>query len=93
MSATVLIIEHEAERLEELIAQLLATRAGDIHLDTHIDLVPLLQHLCADANFEGKAQGVQVIFTTGVTAWGWPSPGVQFYDTEVGWKRPIPVQG
>jgi signal transduction histidine kinase len=59
-------IEREAERLEELIAQLLATQAGDIHLDTHIDLVPLLQHLCADASFEGAAQGVQVIFTAAI---------------------------
>jgi len=59
-------IEHEAERLEELIAQLLATQAGEIHLDTHIDLVPLLRHLCADASFEGQAQGVQVIFTAAI---------------------------
>jgi two-component system sensor histidine kinase CpxA len=59
-------IEHEAERLEELIAQLLATQADKIHLDTHIDLVPLLQHLCADASFEGQAQGVQVIFTAAI---------------------------
>ena len=56
-------IEQEAERLEELIGQLLATQAGDILLDTHIDLVPLLQHLCEDANFEGEAQGKEVIFT------------------------------
>ena len=57
-------IEHEAERLEELIGQLLSTQTGDIHLDTHIDLVQLLQQLCADTNFEGEAQGKQVIFTT-----------------------------
>jgi two-component system sensor histidine kinase CpxA len=59
-------IEREAERLEELIAQLLATQAGEIHLDTHIDLVPLLRHLCADAGFEGEAQGVQVTFTAAI---------------------------
>jgi signal transduction histidine kinase len=57
-------IEHEAERLEELIGQLLSTQTSDIHLDTHIDLVQLLRQLCADANFEGKAQGKQVTFTT-----------------------------
>jgi signal transduction histidine kinase len=57
-------IEHEAERLEELIGQLLSTQASSIHLDTHIDLVQLLQQLCADANFEGEAQGKQVVFTT-----------------------------
>jgi signal transduction histidine kinase len=57
-------IEHEAERLEELIGQLLSTQTGDIHLDTHIDLVQLLQQLCADTNFEGEAQGKQVSFTT-----------------------------
>jgi len=56
-------IEREAERLEELIAQLLSTQARDIHLDTHIDLVLLLQHLCADASFEGEARGVHVTFT------------------------------
>lgn len=47
-------IEREAERLEELIGQLLASQAQDIVLDTHIDLIPLLEHLCADANFEGQ---------------------------------------
>ena len=56
-------IEREAERLEELIAQLLSTQARDIHLDTHIDLVLLLRHLCADASFEGEARGVHVTFT------------------------------
>jgi two-component system sensor histidine kinase CpxA len=50
-------IERETERLEELIGQLLATQAQDILLDTHIDLVALLQELCADANFEGQGTG------------------------------------
>lgn len=50
-------IEGEAERLEELIGQLLATQAQDVVLDTHIDLVPLLEQLCADANFEGQGAG------------------------------------
>jgi len=56
-------IEHEAERLEELIGQLLSTQTSEIHLDSHIDLVQLLQQLCADANFEGEAHGKQVTFT------------------------------
>jgi signal transduction histidine kinase len=56
-------IEQEAERLEELIGQLLATRAQDIQLDTHIDLVPLLQQLCDDARFEGEQQDKRVSFT------------------------------
>jgi two-component system sensor histidine kinase CpxA len=56
-------IEQEAERLEELIGQLLSTHTSDIHLDTHIDLVQLLQQLCADANFEGEVHGKQVTFT------------------------------
>lgn len=55
-------IEHEAERLEELIAQLLSSQGQDIRFDTHIDLVELLQHLCADARFEGEAQGKRVAF-------------------------------
>jgi signal transduction histidine kinase len=55
-------IEHEAERLEELIGQLLASQGGDIELDTHIDLVPLLEQLCADANFEGERHNKKVEF-------------------------------
>jgi len=57
-------IEQEAERLEELIGQLLSSQAQDIQLDTHIDLVALLQQLCADANFEGQATGKQFRFGT-----------------------------
>ena len=53
-------IEQEAERLEELIGQLLSSQAQDIVLDTHIDLVALLQQLCADANFEGQGSGQTV---------------------------------
>jgi len=59
-------IEHEAERLEELIGQLLATQTQSVHLDSHIDLVSLLQQLCADANFEGEQQGKQVVFDPSV---------------------------
>jgi len=56
-------IERETERLEELIGQLLASQAEGIELSDHIDLVPLLQQLCSDANFEGAAQGKQVSLT------------------------------
>lgn len=55
-------IEQEAERLEDLIGQLLSSQERDITLDSHIDLVPLLEQLCADANFEGHGQGKQVLF-------------------------------
>jgi signal transduction histidine kinase len=57
-------IEKEAERLEELIGQLLATQAQDLTLDTHIDLVSLLKQLCTDANFEGQVAGKQFSFST-----------------------------
>ncbi len=53
-------IERETERLEELIGQLLASQAGEVALDDHIDLVVLLQQLCSDASFEGAAQGKTV---------------------------------
>ncbi len=57
-------IEQEAERLEELIKQLLSSQTQDIVLDTHIDLVPLLQQLCMDANFEGQRTSKQFVFST-----------------------------
>lgn len=47
-------IDNEAERLEELIAQLLSSQTAQTNLDLHIDLVALLEELCSDANFEGK---------------------------------------
>ena len=59
-------IEQETERLEDLIGQLLASQAGDLELDTHIDLVSLLQQLCSDANFEGATDGKRFIFTHSV---------------------------
>lgn len=55
-------IERETERLDELIDQLLSTGAGQIPLDSHIDLVALLQQLCADTGFEGEQRGIRVIF-------------------------------
>jgi len=57
-------IEHEAQRLEELIAQLLAAQAPGITFDRHIDLVGLLQELCSDANFEGESTGKTVELST-----------------------------
>jgi len=57
-------IEQEAERLEALIAQLLSSQAGDVRLDSPVDLVPLLRQLCEDGNFEGAAYGKSVRFTT-----------------------------
>jgi signal transduction histidine kinase len=57
-------IEQEAERLEELIAQLLSSQVQDVPLDAHIDIAKLLESLCADANFEGRRGGKEVIFTS-----------------------------
>jgi signal transduction histidine kinase len=59
-------IEREAERLEELIAQLLSSRTETVLLDSHIDLASLLQQLCDDANFEARVQGKQVIYRPGI---------------------------
>ena len=56
-------IEREAERLEELIGQLLSTQAEDLVLDAHMDLVPLLNQLCKDANFEGQIDCKQITLT------------------------------
>lgn len=55
-------IEHESERLEDLIGQLLSTQENELSLDAHIDLVELLQQLVEDANFEGKSRGKRVLF-------------------------------
>jgi signal transduction histidine kinase len=62
-------INHETERLEELIGQLLSSQShpGQVTLDAHLDLVGLLRELCEDANFEGKASGKRVTLTSPVT--------------------------
>ena len=60
-------IEQETERLEALIGQLLASQAGEVQLDAHIDLVPLLQQLCSDANFEGAAVNKRCVLTCSVS--------------------------
>jgi len=49
-------IEQEAERLEALIAQLHSSQAGEVRLDSPVDLVPLLRQLCEDGNFEAKVK-------------------------------------
>jgi two-component system sensor histidine kinase CpxA len=53
-------IEQEAERLEELIAQLLSSNVQRIHLDSHIDIASLLKQLCEDADFEGQRENKAV---------------------------------
>ena len=60
-------IEQETERLEALIGQLLASQAGEVQLDVHIDLVPLLQQLCSDADFEGAAENKRCVLTFDVS--------------------------
>jgi len=57
-------IEQETERLEDLIAQLLDSQASALELDAHIDLVPLLEELCDDANFEGQESHRRVEFNS-----------------------------
>ena len=57
-------IEQETERLDELIGQLLTSQSDSLTLDTHIDLVPLLQDMAADADFEGKSQDKRVALFT-----------------------------
>lgn len=57
-------IDTEAERLEELIAQLLHSQTTNNTLDVHIDLATLLKELCADASFEGTSAGKRVEFST-----------------------------
>ena len=57
-------IEQETERLDELSGQLLTSQSDSLTLDTHIDLVPLLQDMAADADFEGKSQDKRVALFT-----------------------------
>ena len=57
-------IEREAERLDELIGQLLSSQADSITLDSHVDLVPLLRDLARDADFEGRPEGKRVALFT-----------------------------
>ena len=54
----------ETDRLDELIGQLLSTGTGTVELDTHIDLVGLLQQLCSDTGYEGSSESISVQFDT-----------------------------
>lgn len=45
-------IEREAQHLDSLIGELLASQAEQADLEQHIDLVALLEELCSDARFE-----------------------------------------
>lgn len=57
-------IGRETVRLDALIDQLLSTDVTPAQMDTHIDLVALLNHLCADVGFEGKSQAIATRFDT-----------------------------
>lgn len=50
-------MERETERLDELIGQLLAVPDAQVELEDSLDLVSLLQQLCADASFENQGEG------------------------------------
>jgi signal transduction histidine kinase len=56
-------IDHETERLDELIGQLLEMPDYDLELEDSIDLVGLLEELCADAHYEAQLQQKQVVLS------------------------------
>ena len=68
-------IEREAERLDELITQLLSSQADAIELDTHIDLVSLLGALARDADFEAHPGNKHVVFVSDLQEALVPSAG------------------
>ncbi len=55
-------IEHETERLDELIAQLLQVPEYNLELEDSVDLVGLLRELCTDAHYEAQVENKQVHF-------------------------------
>ncbi len=57
-------IDHETERLDELIGQLLAVPDATIELEDSLDLVALLRELCGDAGFESQQRHQQIRFTS-----------------------------
>ena len=57
-------IEREAERLDELIGQLLAVPEGKIELEDSLDLVVLLQELSSDASFEAEQENKSIVYHT-----------------------------
>ena len=57
-------IERETERLDELIGQLLAVPDQPVTMEDSLDLVGLLQQVCADAGFESAQADKQVLLET-----------------------------
>jgi two-component system sensor histidine kinase CpxA len=57
-------IDHETERLDELIGQLLAVPDAAIELEDSLDLVALLRELCSDAGFESQQHDKQIQFSS-----------------------------
>lgn len=55
-------IEKEAERLDELISQLLSVPDGPVDFEDSIDLVTLLESLCGDADYEARSTEKSVQF-------------------------------
>jgi two-component system sensor histidine kinase CpxA len=58
-------IDHETERLDELIGQLLAVPDATIELEDSLELVTLLRELCGDAGFESQQHDKQICFNSG----------------------------
>lgn len=57
-------IDMEAERLEDLIGQLLDSQSSTPEMDRLLDLVPLLDSVCRDARFEGAQSERRVTWVT-----------------------------
>jgi signal transduction histidine kinase len=57
-------IDHETERLDELIGQLLAVPDTAIELEDSLDMVALLGELCSDAGFENQQSNKQIHFSS-----------------------------
>jgi signal transduction histidine kinase len=57
-------IDHETERLDELIGQLLAVPDAAVELEDSLDLVALLRELCSDAGFESQQHDKQIQFSS-----------------------------
>jgi signal transduction histidine kinase len=57
-------IDHETERLDELIGQLLAVPDAAIELEDSLELVTLLRELCGDAGFESQQHDKQIRFSS-----------------------------
>lgn len=55
-------IDHEVERLDSLISQLLIPPDDTFHGEDSIDLTALIKELIADASFEAEPEGKQVNF-------------------------------